>query len=183
MFKNVYQAFDDSRLYFSDPELFNAATAELAEAEKLREPIEINEKRHGVAIMVQHEREDRFLVCKRIGCRDMNGLLQFPGGSIEPGETAEEAAFRELWEETGSSVFKTCKPKLLSTVVFWNQGNTFVTSMFHVRLSFRLTAFNMEPDKHGDWQWLTSAEIISQPHISIVKLYLEKYGIQADKSV
>lgn len=32
---------------------------------------------------------------------DLNGLLEFPGGKIEDGESAEEASVREVNEETG----------------------------------------------------------------------------------
>jgi 8-oxo-dGTP diphosphatase len=30
--------------------------------------------------------------------------LEFPGGKVEMGESLEEAAFREVWEETGASI-------------------------------------------------------------------------------
>ncbi len=33
--------------------------------------------------------------------RDKGMVYEFPGGSIDAGETGEQAAIRELWEETG----------------------------------------------------------------------------------
>jgi 8-oxo-dGTP diphosphatase len=33
--------------------------------------------------------------------QDLNGRLSLPGGSSEPGESAQCTAFRETWEETG----------------------------------------------------------------------------------
>ena len=43
---------------------------------------------------------DRVLLVRR-GRAPSLGLYAFPGGRIEPGETAEQAARRELFEETG----------------------------------------------------------------------------------
>lgn len=43
---------------------------------------------------------DRILLVKR-GKEPSKGLFAFPGGRIEPGETAEAAARREIAEETG----------------------------------------------------------------------------------
>jgi putative (di)nucleoside polyphosphate hydrolase len=40
--------------------------------------------------------EGKILVCERI---DAPGAWQFPQGGIDPGETAEEALRREVWEE------------------------------------------------------------------------------------
>jgi mutator protein MutT len=45
-------------------------------------------------------RADRFLLVRRGQAPDP-GRWGFPGGKIEPGETAAEAAVRELAEETG----------------------------------------------------------------------------------
>ncbi|MGU3400284.1 NUDIX hydrolase [Brucellaceae bacterium D45D] len=56
-------------------------------------PLEI----HGVSLICR--REGRFLLVER-GKEPWRGWLAFPGGSIEAGETPEQAALRELKEET-----------------------------------------------------------------------------------
>ena len=47
------------------------------------------------------------LLQKRVEDGPLNGLLEFPGGKIEAGETPEDCALRELKEETGLSLEKT----------------------------------------------------------------------------
>ena len=50
------------------------------------------------AAIIAHD--GRVLACQR-GYGDMKDGLEFPGGKIEPGETAEQAARRECSEELG----------------------------------------------------------------------------------
>ena len=46
--------------------------------------------------------EARFVLTVRHGgLRDHAGQVSLPGGSLEPGETAQDAARREAWEEVG----------------------------------------------------------------------------------
>ncbi|WP_173931273.1 NUDIX domain-containing protein [Chelativorans sp. Marseille-P2723] len=52
------------------------------------------------AVSVVIMRDGRFLLVRR-GRAPARGLFAFPGGRIENGETAPEAARRELREETG----------------------------------------------------------------------------------
>jgi 8-oxo-dGTP diphosphatase len=47
------------------------------------------------------EQDGRFLIGQRPVGAPLAGLWEFPGGKIEPGETAEQAAVRECREETG----------------------------------------------------------------------------------
>jgi len=54
------------------------------------------------AVSVALLRGERLLLVKR-GRAPAKGLYAFPGGRVEPGETPEEAARRELLEETGLS--------------------------------------------------------------------------------
>jgi len=44
-------------------------------------------------------RDGRVLVARRPESGLLGGLWEFPGGKIEPGETARQAVVRELWEE------------------------------------------------------------------------------------
>lgn len=53
-----------------------------------------------LAASVALRRGDRFLLVER-GRAPAHGQLAFPGGRLEAGETPEEAARRELFEETG----------------------------------------------------------------------------------
>ncbi|MDX2200447.1 MAG: (deoxy)nucleoside triphosphate pyrophosphohydrolase [Phycisphaerae bacterium] len=46
-------------------------------------------------------RDARWLVARRHDHAHLGGLWEFPGGKIEPNETPEQAAVRELLEECG----------------------------------------------------------------------------------
>jgi 8-oxo-dGTP diphosphatase len=50
------------------------------------------------------EHEGRFLIGQRPDGLPLAGYWEFPGGKIEPGESAEAAAVRECLEETGLRV-------------------------------------------------------------------------------
>lgn len=49
-------------------------------------------------------RGDRVLIARRPNHAHQGGLLEFPGGKVEPGETVQSALVREIREETGLSV-------------------------------------------------------------------------------
>lgn len=54
-----------------------------------------------VAVII---REDRVLIARRPDHVHQGGLLEFPGGKVEPGETVQQALVREIQEETGLQV-------------------------------------------------------------------------------
>jgi len=47
---------------------------------------------------------DRFLACRRSPDRHHGGLWEFPGGKVEPGETADQALVREIDEELSAQI-------------------------------------------------------------------------------
>jgi mutator protein MutT len=56
-----------------------------------------------IAIAVVED-TDRFLIGRRAEGKALGGFWEFPGGRVESGETAAEAAKRECREETGLEV-------------------------------------------------------------------------------
>lgn len=61
------------------------------------------EKRIHVAVAVV-VRDGRVLIARRPDHVHQGGLLEFPGGKVEPGETVQQALVREIAEETGLRV-------------------------------------------------------------------------------
>ncbi|MHA7987799.1 (deoxy)nucleoside triphosphate pyrophosphohydrolase [Rathayibacter sp. CAU 1779] len=47
---------------------------------------------------------DRILACRRNEDREAGGLWEFPGGKVEPGESAQDALVREIREELGVGI-------------------------------------------------------------------------------
>lgn len=58
--------------------------------------------KHYNCIVVFNKNRDRILFCKRMK-PPYEGLYNFVGGKVEPGENSIHAAYRELYEETGIS--------------------------------------------------------------------------------
>lgn len=56
---------------------------------------------NGRGVVAVIRRGSRFLVIRRAADVAAPGMLCFPGGGIEPGETEEKALVRELFEELG----------------------------------------------------------------------------------
>jgi 8-oxo-dGTP diphosphatase len=52
-----------------------------------------------VAVGVLYQQDGRFLMTSRVAGQPYAGYWEFPGGKLEPGETAEQALVRELQEE------------------------------------------------------------------------------------
>jgi 8-oxo-dGTP diphosphatase len=52
--------------------------------------------------------DGRVLIAQRPEGKSLDGLWEFPGGKVEPGETPEAALIRELHEELGITVKKAC---------------------------------------------------------------------------
>jgi len=59
--------------------------------------------------------------------------LEFPGGVFEPGENPEEAAARELYEETGY------KPQKIKKIGDFSPNPAFMTNKIHIFLAENLT--------------------------------------------
>ena len=95
------------------------------------------------------QREDRFLICQRPAHKRHGGLWEFPGGKLEPGETHEHAARRELAEELDVAV-RTVGRMLFSIA---DPGSQFV-------IEFAPVTIKGEPKclEHSALQWLTLDE-------------------------
>lgn len=57
-----------------------------------------------VAVGIITRPNQEFLIAQRPSHKYLGGFWEFPGGKIEPGETAEQALHRELQEEVGIQV-------------------------------------------------------------------------------
>lgn len=110
----------------------------------------------GVSLICR--RGGRFLLVER-GKEPLKGWLAFPGGGVEPGETAEQAAHRELYEETALTAASLTH---VITVDLANDGNAYDHSYFlSVYRAHDLSGEGVAGDDAVSLHWLTVEEMAS----------------------
>ena len=105
--------------------------------------------KHVVAAVIRHD--GRIFATQR-GYGEWKDWWEFPGGKIEPGESAEEALRREIREELGCEI---AVGELLTTIEY--DYPTFHLSM----ACYWCTLVNSEPHllEHEDARWLLPADL------------------------
>ncbi|MFC7065190.1 NUDIX hydrolase [Brucella rhizosphaerae] len=111
---------------------------------------------HGVSLICR--RDGRFLLVER-GKEPWKGWLAFPGGSIEAGETPEEAAVRELKEETALNAGALSH---VITVDLALEGKAYAKSYFlSVYRAFDVSGIEQAGDDAAAIHWLSVEEMAS----------------------
>ena len=119
------------------------------------------------------QRGDEYLICQRPAHKRHGGLWEFPGGKLEPGETAFDAATRELREELDVHVIAV-GDVLLSID---DPGSQFV-------IEFHRVEIDGEPKciEHSAQRWLTPHELLDlplAPSDRVFALHVAQGGIDA----
>ena len=109
-----------------------------------------------VVMILTDERGERILVSREYRMAMAQWIYNFPAGLIDPGETPEESARRELWEETGLRLVRIddMLDNSYSAVGFSNERNVCVFGV--AEGEFRGSTSDMEEIVPG---WYTKAEI------------------------
>jgi len=104
----------------------------------------------GVAVFVRNTARRSFLIGKRKGSLDA-GCWGLPGGHLEPGETIEECAKRELLEETGLEIHDVRHVAFTDDIY---ENKRYLTLFVVAKVSNTAAEPKiMEPDKCDGWRW------------------------------
>ena len=110
---------------------------------------------HMNCIVVFNKDKDYVLFCKRKK-KPYAGLLNFVGGKVEAGETSEDAAYRELFEETGIGRKQVCLYRLMDITYYHQQ---FVLEIYVGKLEENVTLC----EEKNPLLWMPLTENFSDP--------------------
>jgi len=109
-------------------------------------------------------RGDKLLVCQRPAHKRHGGLWEFPGGKLEPGESDETAARRELAEELGVHVESVGEAE----VEIADAGSPFLIAFVPVEASGTPVCH-----EHTAMTWGTLSELVLLPLAPSDRRYVE----------
>lgn len=115
-----------------------------------------NKKPNAVVMVLTDARGERILINREYRMAMAQWIYNFPAGLIDPGESAEESAKRELWEETGLRLVRIddALDNSYSAVGFSNERNVCVFGI--AEGEFRKSTSDAEEIVPG---WYTKEEI------------------------
>ncbi len=111
------------------------------------------------ALVDDLDRPRHLLAARRLKPTTLAGRWEFPGGKIDPGETAEGALHRELAEELG------IEARLGAEVVAPDGGGWRISARYELRL-WLAQVVSGEPAplvEHDELRWLGPGEWLSVP--------------------
>ena len=73
---------------------------------------------------------------------DLNGMMEFPGGKVDPGESSEEAGRREVEEEVGV---------LVSDYLPLFKRHSYLRNGKTIQLHVHFSNYNKLPEEKGKW--------------------------------
>lgn len=102
-------------------------------------------------VLLLFQRDDTILLLKRGNVSFGKGLYCLPGGHIDGGETARQAAIREAQEEVGVTI---TEDQLEFVHLFHRKGKTeeIFAIVFLVK-EWQGECVNKEPEKHDELRW------------------------------
>ena len=111
-----------------------------------------------VAACALVDTDGRVLIAQRPEGKQLAGLWEFPGGKMEPGETAEETVVRELAEELGIETRVTC----LAPLTFASHSYDGFNLLMPLFVCRRFWGFP-QPREHQALKWVRPNKLRDYP--------------------
>lgn len=129
------------------------------------------------AIGIILTKEGEYLVTRRVDYhQETNHKWQLPGGALEFGETPEQAALREIYEEVGVRAKVICKQPIVTTQT-WDlrdKHSHVVLISYLMDIGSQKIRLNNEAD---DFRFVTSANLDYEQSLPATKSILETADI------
>lgn len=117
--------------------------------------------------------KDKFMICQRPAHKARGLLWEFVGGKVEPGETKEQALFRECREELAVTL---AVGDVFMDVVHEYPDLTVHLTLFHATIAGGVPKLL----EHNDIRWITPREIplydFCPADEEILRRIMEEYG-------
>jgi 8-oxo-dGTP diphosphatase len=105
----------------------------------------------GVAVV----KDNTILIVRRVAHDDtLAGQWELPGGGVDPGETIEQSAVRELQEETGLEV-----DKILGTFTGFDYTTAKKPKARQINFKVTVKPGDIRLTEHDRYRWITAADI------------------------
>jgi 8-oxo-dGTP pyrophosphatase MutT (NUDIX family) len=104
--------------------------------------------KYALGAVVYAERDGEILLLKRAGETAFSGQWYLPGGAVDPGESPQEAAVRELREESGLDVLE--EPELVGCYLSRLYGHDFLMLSFRAPVAGDVALSN----EHDGARWV-----------------------------